>query len=447
VQIPLPLLSSLDGIKGFERDEFIKVHASEEVLTSIRINPAKSIAPPLSSIPVPWTQYGYYLPQRPSFTFDPLFHAGTYYVQEASSMFLEQAVKQTTNLSATLKVLDLCAAPGGKSTHLQSLISPESLLVSNEVIRSRVNILHDNITKWGAENVIVTNNDPRDLSKLENFFDLVVVDAPCSGSGLFRKDPNAINEWSENNVTLCSQRQQRILADIWPCLKKGAVLIYSTCSYSREEDEDIFDHLLNEYKAEPLSLVLNSDWGITDTGKGYRFWPGNVRGEGFYLACFKKADGEDPSFMRVKKKPAVLTQKEKSIVEGWLDTKNKFLFKNGQTVYAWPASNHNEFAFLLQELRVVVSGLIVGELVHGKMIPSHALALSKSLVPSIEKIDLVYERAIKYLQKKELDILPDSIGWKLASYKGHPMGWMNVLSNRINNYYPVELRIRKESNN
>ena len=179
--------------------------------------------------------------QRPSFTFDPLFHAGTYYVQEASSMFLEQALKQSVDLSQPLRVLDLCAAPGGKSTLLQSLLNKESLLVSNDVIKSRAAILEENIVKWGAANVVVTNNDPAHFARLENYFDAIVIDAPCSGSGLFRRDPEAINEWSENNVQLCSQRQQRIVADVWPALKQNGILIYSTCSYSAEEDEAILD--------------------------------------------------------------------------------------------------------------------------------------------------------------------------------------------------------------
>src|SRR6186997_182709 len=204
MQLPKPLLDSLESVKGFDKQAFEKVHASGEQVTSIRINPTKgsmvsgewSIGDPTYHSPltthIPWTEYGYYLSQRPSFTFDPLFHAGCYYVQEASSMFLEQALKQTVDLSQPLKVLDLCAAPGGKSTHILSLISKESLLVSNEVIRSRANILNDNINKWGCSNVLVTSNDPRDFQRLENYFDVIVVDAPCSGSGLFRRDPDTI---------------------------------------------------------------------------------------------------------------------------------------------------------------------------------------------------------------------------------------------------------------
>src|SRR5436190_4820828 len=259
-QLPKKLLQSLQGIEGFDRDAFESIHARSEQITSIRINPSKDFEFGISNFetgPVPWCQYGYYLKERPSFTFDPLFHAGCYYVQEASSMFLEQALKQTVDLSKPLRVLDLCAAPGGKSTHIQSLISPGSLLVSNEVIKSRCNILKDNIIKWGCENVVVTNNDPKDFAKLENYFDVIVVDAPCSGSGLFRKEPDAIEHWSENNVALCSQRQQRILADVWPSLKEDGILVYSTCSYSKEEDEDIVKWMNEKFLAANCQLLIS----------------------------------------------------------------------------------------------------------------------------------------------------------------------------------------------
>src|SRR6187399_197007 len=262
MQLPQALLNSLESITGFNKEAFKKVHESGEQVTSIRVNPSKQFEISNLKFQIPWTEYGYYLEARPSFTFDPLFHAGCYYVQEASSMFLEQAVKQTIDLSQPLKILDLCAAPGGKSTHILSLITKESLLVSNEVIRSRANILTDNIVKWGCSNVIVTNNDPRDFQRLENYFDVMVVDAPCSGSGLFRRDPDAIEEWSEQNVALCSQRQQRILADILPALKNGGVLIYSTCSYSKEEDEEICEWLSDELKIKNEKLKIDLKWNV-----------------------------------------------------------------------------------------------------------------------------------------------------------------------------------------
>ena len=303
VHLPNDLLNSLEGAKGFDKEAFIKIHQSGEQVTSVRINPFKLSmvngewsnfhhSPLTIHVKVPWTEYGYYLTTRPSFTFDPLFHAGCYYVQEASSMFLEQALKQTVDLSQPLKVLDLCAAPGGKSTHILSLISKDSLLVSNEVIRSRANILNDNVIKWGCSNVVVTNNDPRDFQRLENYFDVIVIDAPCSGSGLFRREPEAIEEWSEQNVALCSQRQQRIVADVLPALKNGGVLIYSTCSYSIEEDEKICEWLIDELIINNEELIINPDWNIVPSGAGYRFWPDQVKGEGFFIACFRK-NGED----------------------------------------------------------------------------------------------------------------------------------------------------------
>lgn len=272
-KLPASLMASLTNIKGFDKQAFEGVHASGEQVTSIRVNPEKLIRQtaddkrqiardewqsyPTSHVSrftsheiqsaVPWCPYGYYLPSRPSFTFDPLFHAGTYYVQEASSMFLWEALKQTVgDNTAGLKVLDLCAAPGGKSTLLASYFT-NGLVIANDVIRSRAAILVENLTKWGADNTVVTNNDPKDFAELQGFFDVMVVDAPCSGSGLFRRDEETINEWSEDTVALCSQRQQRILADALGALKQDGVLIYSTCSYSKQEDEDILDWICEEY--------------------------------------------------------------------------------------------------------------------------------------------------------------------------------------------------------
>ncbi len=180
-------------------------------------------------------------------------------------MFLEQAFTQATNGATHLNVLDLCAAPGGKSTHLLSLMDQNSLLVSNEVIQSRSAILSENLQKWGHDNVVVTNNDPKDFQRLPGFFDVIVVDAPCSGEGLFRKDPGAIKEWSEDAVALCSKRQRRILSDVWPALKTGGILIYSTCTYNSQENEENLRWLQQEYEVE--SIPLNAKGGM---GNNYR---------------------------------------------------------------------------------------------------------------------------------------------------------------------------------
>ena len=225
VGFPLDFSLRMKSLLGEAWPAFAEAHLRPSP-TSIRLNPFKKLVQ--KSEHIPWCEGGYYLEKRPAFTFDPLLHAGAYYVQEASSMFLEQALKQAADLSKSLRVLDACAAPGGKSTHLLSLINNSSLLVSNEVIKTRATILAENICKWGTVNAVVTQNDPEDFSKLTGFFDVVLVDAPCSGEGLFRKDPKAMNEWSDENARLCSLRQQRIINHIWPTLKTNGILIYST---------------------------------------------------------------------------------------------------------------------------------------------------------------------------------------------------------------------------
>ncbi len=365
-------------------------------------------------------------------------------------MFLEQAIKQTVDLSKPLKVLDLCAAPGGKSTHIQSLISGDSLLVSNEVIRSRANILKDNIIKWGCENVLVTNNDPKDFSRLENYFDVIVVDAPCSGSGLFRRDANAIHEWSENNVQLCSQRQQRILANIWPALKKDGILIYSTCSYSKEEDEKIIEWVTEESEMRNIKLEIRKEWGIIesacDNGSiGYRFWPWHLDGEGFFIACFQKKEGEKEVAFKTKNRPEQATRKEMELIERWVRKDGNSFIRHMNTIYAWPEKHIYDFSLLLEKLHVIYSGTLTGTLMRDKLVPDHALAMSNLLVDSINRMELDAKQSIQYLQRKDLNILPGMKGWQLVTYQGHSLGWINVLSNRINNYYPKELRILKDS--
>ncbi len=453
MQLPSSFLDAIKNAKGFNDLAFRRVHESGERVTSVRLNPFKLVGTSQwpGSTPIPWTDHGFYLPKRPSFTFDPLFHAGTYYVQEASSMFLGQALQQTVELTRPLKVLDLCAAPGGKSTHIQSLLSKDSWLVSNEAIRARVNVLKDNIIKWGCENVVVTNNDPRDFAKMENYFDVIVVDAPCSGSGLFRRDPGAIEEWSENNVQLCCQRQQRILADVWPALKTNGVLIYSTCSYSTEEDEEIADWLANVFLAESLKLTIRDEWGIVETGRGYRFWPDKVKGEGFFVACFKKNGTETPDhpirnqYNRAGHKLSIAGKKDLEVIKKWVKTEGKIFFRHLNTVYAWPELQAGDFILLLQQLRVIYSGTLIGELVRDKLIPDHALAMSTSVADTIERAELDQDQSIQYLQRKELQVEIKNKGWQLVTYQQRPLGWMNVLSNRINNYYPKESRILKDN--
>jgi 16S rRNA C967 or C1407 C5-methylase (RsmB/RsmF family)/NOL1/NOP2/fmu family ribosome biogenesis protein len=464
VQIPNELIESLRGVDGFVTQAFEEVHAAREQITSIRVNPSRVRMQgnteqgrhPLPDgyrhtilAPVPWCRYGYYLSSRPSFTFDPLFHAGCYYVQEASSMFLEQALLQVVDLSKPLRVLDLCAAPGGKSTHIQSLISTGSLMVSNEVIKSRAHILRDNMIKWGSENVVVTNNDPKDFARLENYFDVIVVDAPCSGSGLFRRDEEAIDEWSVNTVALCSERQQRILADVWPALKCDGVLIYSTCSYSKEEDEDILDWITKEFAVSSLPLAIDREWNICEIksnggSSGYRFWPYRVKGEGLFVGCFQKKDHGDSNPNRVKNKAERLTNKEAAFVRPWISEQGHYLYKHNNSVYALTATLANEIDVLISFLRIIYAGTVAGELFNDKLVPAHSLAMSALVNKQIRSLELDLELAIRYLQKKDLDIGREDPGWHVVKYEGYNLGWVKVLPNRVNNYYPKELRILKD---
>lgn len=444
--LPGEFIQSLEGIKSFNREAFEKVHLSGNRITSVRNNPRKQYPLHTPHSNIPWCENGFYLSERPSFTFDPFFHTGCYYVQEASSMFLEQALQQTVDLSGPLKVLDLCAAPGGKSTHIQSLISTNSLLVSNEVIRTRVNILRDNIIKWGCENVIVTNNDPKDFGRLNGYFDVVVADAPCSGSGLFRREPEAIQEWSKNNVQLCSQRQKRILADVWPALKKGGMMIYSTCSFSQEEDEDIIDWIKQEFNCETIPLKVSADWGIVESDGGYRFWPDKVKGEGFFLTCIRKNDGETFTKRKYENHIGRVSQSEKTILQNWVNDQGFQFTRLQNKVYALPDLLVPDFVFLQQQqLRVNYIGVLIGELIRDKLVPEHALAMSRLLNDKIEMLELNYIQAITYLQKNDLQVTKDSNGWKAVTYKNHRLGWVNVLPGRINNYYPKELRILKRN--
>ncbi len=453
--LPAELIQSLQNIKGFDEEAFKTVHQSGGQITSIRFNPHK-VAYSSKASPsggglegaVPWSSNGYYLPERPSFTLDPLFHAGAYYVQEASSMFLEEAIKQTVDLSKPLKILDLCAAPGGKSTLIQSVISKDSLLVSNEVIKTRVNILSENMTKWGAANVIVTNNDPKDFQRLENYFDLIVIDAPCSGSGLFRKDPAASEEWSEKNVQLCAQRQQRIIADVFSSLKEGGVLIYSACSYSQQEDEDIADWLIEEFNVKSLKFRVDEAWGIVETVSekqkafGYRFYPDKVKGEGFFITAFINKQQATDNWQVKKKKSEKITAKEMETLRTFLiNTDDLFFIKQNEEIIALPAQLENDLAIIQSALYIKKAGIKLGTLIRNELIPAHELAVSNIINMSIPQFEVDRETALQYLRKVEIKLDTGHEGWVLLTHQHLPIGWVKVMANRINNYYPAAWRI------
>ncbi len=456
------MMADWSAAPGFDAAAFREVHASGRQVVSVRINPGKwKDAGGLSFLlqeKIPWSSYGYYLETRPFFTFEPWLHAGVFYVQEASSMFLEQAIRQTVDLSQQLVVLDGCAAPGGKSTLIQSLLSPASVLVSNEVIRSRASILEENLVKWGGANTLVSGSDPREFAALGPLFDLVVVDAPCSGSGLFRRDPEAAAEWSPDLVKLCSQRQQRILADYWECLRPGGVLIYSTCSYSVAEDEGIADWLMEAFAAEPIVLQTDPSWQIVtvQTAGGaaaYRFYPDKLKGEGFFLAAFRKGEGHFSESRhaggraiggRAHRLPwEPLKGKSLELLYPWLEEPAAFRYFQLQenAVAVLP-----ELAALAQQLGGIYirrAGLLLGKSTGKELVPDHALALSQHRNRRLPLLELDRPTALRYLRKE--DIHPDAParGWWLAAYAGQSLGWLKNIGNRSNNYYPREWRILK----
>ena len=384
MQLPEDFVRETRLLLGDDRfNSYLKAF-NEEAPVSIRLNPKLSTGVRPQD-KVLWCEEGYYLSDRPQFTFDPLFHAGCYYVQEAASMFICHILRQFEN--KPVAVLDLCAAPGGKSTALRSVLPEDSLLVSNEPIPTRAQILLENITKWGAENCIVTNNYPRDFRKAKTKFDLILCDVPCSGEGMFRKDPATISEWSVQNVGKCWRLQREIVADAWECLNPGGTLIYSTCTFNTKENEENVRWIIDTYDAEPIDIPTDPSWRITGSllsgfdAPVYRFIPGITRSEGLFVCALRK---------RMKSEE--------------LRMKSSSLFT------------------LNSKLKILQTDLPQGDF------PCVALS---------------YSDALRYLRGEAL-VLPAETprGIVTVTYQGFPLGPVKNIGNRANNLYPKPWRIK-----
>ena len=451
--LPQSLLNAITTMPGFDKESFVRVHELGDQITSIRLNPAKpfdvNAHPFLSNTnPISWCAKGYYLQERPLFVTDPLWHAGAYYVQEASSMFISHIIKNIFPNPEDKIVLDLCAAPGGKSTLLASYFS-KGLLVSNETIKSRNAILVENMTKWGSDSVVVTQNDPSHFKAVSNFFDLMVVDAPCSGSGLFRKDPSAINEWSEESVMHCSTRQERILADSLDALKEGGYLIYSTCSYSFEENEKIMDFISAIPGMQNIHIPIMDHWGIVNTespianAKGYRFYPDKIKGEGFFVCVFQKQNNVNVGYANTTFQWNNITKKELSVLSDNINLPAAYEFINHQdTIIAVPSNLTMSIKILLSHLYVKKMGLAIGEIKGMDLIPDHALAMSHWSNMPFGSVEVDHDLALQYLRRADIH-LEGTRGWALVMYKNIRLGWAKLLPNRTNNYYPTSWRILK----
>ena len=454
IQLPAAFESQMIDLLG--EKEFVEFKKAIDLpsKTSVRFNEAKLSVKDWIKTPIPWSENGYFLDNRPSFTLDPSIHAGAYYVQEASSMFIDHILKSIGIPQGIY--LDLAAAPGGKSTLLSSYLGEDGLLVANEVIQSRAQILKENIVKWGLGNTIVTNNDPEHFTPLEGFFDMVLVDAPCSGEGMFRKDPEARNEWSLDHVALCELRQKRIMDQAGSLVKGGGYLIYSTCTFNEKENEDMIRFLTSEFSYEPVRIALDPGWKVRETevdsdGKiffGYRFFPHLVNGEGFFITVLQRS--EDAYIQEPKRAKDF---KHLYLKEIWdrdsAELDRELGFEESGKYYTLNDSYFRiskdwnlHFQKISQHLSLKYFGVELGKKQKTSWIPNHEWALSLLPKNDFPKQELTESEAVEFLRKNDFEIKDLPIGWVLMTYQHLPLGWIKNLGNRINNYYPKEWRIR-----
>lgn len=454
IQLPPAFESQMLKLLGDAEFEQFKKAIDQPSRTSIRLNPAKPFLSPWAKSPIPWSTQGFFLEERPSFTLDPAIHAGAYYVQEASSMFIEHILN--SQLVPKGVFLDLSAAPGGKSTLLSSYLGQDGLLVANEVIQARAQILKENLIKWGLGNAVVTNNDPDHFEPLEGFFDLVLVDAPCSGEGMFRKDPQAREEWSLDNVQLCSARQKRILDKAGALVKGGGYLVYSTCTFNESENEEMIRFLTEEFAFEPVRIPLDPAWNIVETSVetdegtffGYRFFPHRVQGEGFFITVLKRPDsastqepGKIKDFKHAVLKSVSMNEDQTLEKELGLDGSGKYYTLN-DSYFRINRDYYRHFEKLSQVLSLRYFGVELGKKQKNDWIPSHEWALSLLPKSQFTSRELEHEQALEFLRKNELELEGLPVGWVLMTYQNLPLGWVKNLGNRVNNYYPKEWRIR-----
>lgn len=428
----------------------------EEPPVSVRLNPMKfrsdSMALPAEEDePVEWCREGRYLKERPMFTLDPLLHAGAYYVQEAASMYITQVIRDHAPADRPLMVLDLCAAPGGKSTAMRSVLPEGSLLMTNEPMRPRANILMENIQKFGHPDVIVTNNYAIDYQRSRLQFDVILADVPCSGEGMFRKDEGAIREWSVANVKKCAALQREIITDIMPCLRDGGLLVYSTCTYNRQEDEENVDFICSEWQMEKLSER--------------HFIPGETRSEGLYMAALRQTGSDASQQTTISMLDSSATKKDKKQkrrgkasaeqavkgakeMSGWIKGNEDFSITTlGQRFVAVRKQWRNVYDTALEKLRVMHAGIELGEPKGKDIIPAEGLALSTAFNPeAFATAELDRDTAIAYLRREPIQLPPDTPrGFVAVGYQGLNLGFVKNLGNRTNNLFPQEWRIRMQN--
>ncbi len=423
------------------KDEFSSFESAYEthLPQSIRLNP-KKIIPDFNDLePVEWLGSGKFLSEKKQFITDPLWHAGAYYVQESSSMILGEIFKQIYPNEKPQRALDLCAAPGGKSTLIQSLLDENSVLIANEVIKPRAQILKENHIRMGiSENLIITQNDPKHFSGLEEFFDYIQIDAPCSGEGMFRKDDVALREWSEANCQLCSERSKRILADITPALAKDGILVYSTCTFNPKENEELVSWACEEFNLNSIRLELPKAWGITEVKFngifGYYFYPHKAKGEGLFVSVMKKNSGYGLQSVPNSKK-------RRSVQIPQLIESENIVQENGNLVWETDElrSVKNE---IKNQLNIIYAGIELGELKGKDFIPTQALASFYKHLHIFPEVDVDAETALQFLRGNDPQLNLNQKGIYLLTYRNVGLGFVKFLGSRSNNYYPKPWRIK-----
>ena len=428
-----------------ECDVFLKAVCETDASVSIRTNSRKCKTEPSQLERVKWCEHGYYLQGRQPFTFDPLFQTGCYYVQDASSMILQHIASLL--VTEPVRYLDLCAAPGGKTTAALDALPSGSLLVSNEIMSNRAQILKENIIKWGNPDCVVTNNDSATIGKLSHYFDVIAADVPCSGEGMFRKDEEAVAQWTPALVRQCTTRQKEIIDNIWQALRPGGLFIYSTCTYNRQEDENMVEYIINEYGAESIDLNIPEEWGIhhgiNTTAHCYRFLPHLTKGEGLFVAVLKKNDDEPIQrvSLRKKGKNSVKTAQTPKEVKQWVDGKFDYA-PIGDNIIATPKHIADDIDLLRANLRVVHAGVEVASVKGKDFVPSQALILSTAYNRNaFPCCDIDYATAMAYMRGETVTIDAPR-GIVALKYGGIPVGFVKNLGNRANNLYPKEWRIK-----
>ena len=457
--MPLPsaFLEEMNQVLGADEASSLSRALTETLpCTSIRLNPDKlpHHLPAAVQAPVPWCEEGRYLVERPVFTADPLLHAGCYYVQEAASMFVEQAYRKIAEHFTPHRMLDLCAAPGGKSTLWRSLLPEGALLVANEPMRQRAQILAENLTKWGQPDVMCTSAFPEEFSRFGSFFDVVATDVPCSGEGMFRKDEEAVAAWSREAVLACADRQWQIVSDVWPALRQDGFLVYSTCTFNREENEWMVQRICRELGGELVPVEVDEAWHVAGDTTGehlpvYHFFPHRTQGEGLFLALIRKTS-EAPQAKKKKAKRGGAGGKQPvahaSKVAGWMRQGHDFkiLRPDEAHLMAVRETLADDMQLLSSHVLTLTAGVLLAEERGKKLIPQHALALSHVLrEDAFPMVSLSREQALDYLRRQAITLGADvPRGYVVATFEGHPLGFLNNLGARANNLYPQEWRIR-----